>query len=65
MNQIDTLNKFAVAASGRGIIMLLPPSRGASITPDDALLLAAWLVAIAEHEASNTFEDVLKAVQST
>jgi hypothetical protein len=59
---IDTMNKFLVASLDGGIVFLKPlPQR---MTPDDALLLAAYLVSMAEHEASNDFADVLKAVQS-
>lgn len=62
-NEIDTLNQFGVASSGRGITMLFPPKLGQTFTPDEALTLAATLVAICEHEASNTFAEVLEAVQ--
>lgn len=57
---IDPMNKFMVGARGNGIIISLPP-RG-PITPNDALLLAAWLVLIAEPDADNTFTEVTEAV---
>jgi hypothetical protein len=63
MSKIDTTNTFMVAAGGRGIAILNPPRT--SITADEALLLAAWLVSIAEHSASQEFAEVLQAVQST
>ena len=63
--EIDTMNKFMVGAGGRGkgFMMLNPPLRGQTISADDALLLAATLVAIAEHEASHSFAEVLQAVE--
>lgn len=60
---IDTTNKFIVAVSAGGILMMNPP-RG-PMKADDALLLAAWLVSMAEHEASAEFSDVLAAVQDS
>lgn len=60
--KINTLNKFLVSGRAGNICILKPPSFGI-ITPDDALLLAAYLVSMAEHEASHDFADVLKAVQ--
>jgi hypothetical protein len=58
---IETFNKFLVAANGSGILIMNPP-RGV-ISNDDALLLAAYIVSMADHSASNDFEDILKAVQ--
>jgi hypothetical protein len=60
---IDTTNKFAVAISGGKVVIMRPPGP-AGITPDDALLLAATLAAIAEPFAANSFEEVLEAVMS-
>lgn len=60
---IDTLNQFGVGVIGRGITLLFPPKVGQIFTPDEALTLAATLVAVCEHEASNTFAEVLEAVQ--
>jgi hypothetical protein len=48
MGDLDTTNKFAVTASLQGITILKPPL--GPITHDDALNLAAWLVALADHE---------------
>ncbi len=62
--EIETLNKFMVAAGGKGIAMLNGPHRGVPFSADDALLLAAYLVSMAEHKASHTFEEVLNAVQN-
>lgn len=60
---IDTFNKFLVGANAAGIIIMKPPS--GLMSPDDALLLAATLVALAEYKASHSFAEVLKAVQNT
>lgn len=59
-SKIETLNKFLVAANTRGLIIMNPPL---NLSHDDALLLAAYLVSMAEPLASNTFEEVLQAVQ--
>jgi hypothetical protein len=48
MGDLDTTNKFAVTASLQGITILKPPL--GPITHDDALNLAAWLVALADNE---------------
>lgn len=60
---IDTTNKFIVAWTEHGIALLNPPR--SPISADDALLLAAWLVAIAEGVGPHRFDEVLKAVQNT
>jgi hypothetical protein len=65
MAEIDTLNKFGVASGGKGVTILMPPRSGVPFSADDALLLAAYLVSMAEHSAAHTFEDVLGAVQNT
>ncbi len=61
--EIDTANRFVVGGGGRGVSILMPP-RG-PMTPDEALNLAAYLVVLAQHQASHTFQDVLMAVQNT
>ena len=60
---MDTLNKFAVGALDKSVVVLIPPQ--GPVSPDDALLLAAYLVAIAEPSASHPFADVLAAVRAT
>lgn len=35
------------------------------MTPDEALVHAAWIVALAEPNSEHKFEDVLKKVKST
>ena len=60
---IECRNKFLVSCKADGDISIGLVPYG-YITPSDALLLAAWLVVLAEPLAVNKFEDVLKAVQS-
>ena len=60
-DEFDTSNKFMVGVSGAHIVMLRPP-RG-SITKEDALNLAAWLVALADE--GDKFPAQLEAVQNT
>ena len=62
---IDTFNKFLVGAHGDDVVFLLPVPK--KLSQADALLLAAWLVAIANPQSpeGERFEDVLKALEST
>ena len=62
VSPIETNNKFAVALAPGGFRILSPPS--GVIGADDALLLAAWLLALAKEDATYLFEDVLEAVQT-
>lgn len=58
--EIDTFNKFLVGMKGDNVtIMRMSPL----MTKQDALLLAAYLVALADDD--NEFAEVLKAVQNT
>jgi hypothetical protein len=64
--EIDTFNKFGVGVRGDDIAFLQPVPR--QLTRADALLLAAWIVALIgdqRHEGEQTFEDVLTAVENT
>jgi len=63
MAEIETLNMFFVSAGGGKVVIMKPPARGV-LTPDEAMNLAAYLVSLAEMDATVKFEDVLKAVQS-
>ena len=60
MAEIEILNKFLVGAQGNDIIIMKSTSR---LSKKDALLLAAYLVALADE--NNFFDEVLKAVRST
>jgi hypothetical protein len=56
--EIETFNKFFVGAGSNGIVLLQPIPR--MLSNDDALLLAAWLVAIADD--GKKFDRVRAAV---
>jgi hypothetical protein len=61
--EIDTFNKFMVSVQGDRLVLMLPiPPR---LTVDDALILAAWIVAIAPAmHPTHKWEDVLSAVRN-
>jgi hypothetical protein len=62
MAEIDTFNKFFVAvALGGKIVILRPPRRAMSI--DDALALAAWIVAASSDK--KRFDTIYEAVCNT
>lgn len=62
--EIDTTNTFCVSVRSNGDrIAFFPPNH--PISPDEALVFAAWLVALAEPNASFKFDEALEAVQST
>lgn len=67
--EIDTTNYCCVSASeishlniGPRVVVLAPRT---VFTTDEAMMFAAWLVALAEHDASITFADALAAVKAT
>ncbi len=60
--EIDTINKFVVTIHGNHHVKIMTPPKGA-ISKADALLLAAWLVALADDH--DRFPDVLAAVLGT
>jgi hypothetical protein len=53
-----------VGAAGDALVMLRPPSVGEPISKVDALMLAAWLVALADPIGGG-FDRALDAVLST
>jgi hypothetical protein len=59
--QIDPANKQAVAVRDESIVVLYPP---AEMSKPDALLFAAWIVAMAETE-DGEFQKYRDAVEST
>ena len=59
---IETLNKFMVGVIGPDVIV--GKFVGGRLSPQDALLLAAYLVAMAEIQTEQKFDEVLKAVQN-
>lgn len=62
---LDIGNRCMVSARGKQIVIMNPPTRMTELTPTEALLLAAWLVAMAEFNSNLKFEDVLLKVQNT
>lgn len=62
MPEIDTTNRFMVAARGNGeLVIMMPPL--APLSTEDALTLAAWIVAVTGED--ERFAAILAAVQST
>lgn len=59
---IDIVNRQGVALSDGAIIVFFPHQR---MTPDAALVHAAWLVAVAGVDASISFERILARVLGT
>lgn len=61
---MDTSNKYGigVGAGGAGILITRPPF--GHISKADALLLAAWIVALADP-LDEYFPQILKAVQNS
>ena len=57
-------NKWLVGAQGDQIVIGLP-MRAARMSKVDALLLAAWLVAMASTNVEEDFEPILNAVLNT
>lgn len=62
----DLSNRFVVSLTGSKKIAI---GRAAGlpygISPDDALLLAAWLVSVAQPFATLNFGDIIDEVQSS
>jgi hypothetical protein len=58
----ETMNKFLVGIQGDRISIMNPPR--ANIPKSEALLLAAWLVVLAEDHDGD-FECILEAVRNS
>jgi hypothetical protein len=59
---IDTFNKYMVGMRAGGIVIMLPPP--GPISNEEALVLAAWLVSLADFsEGHKAFLDVLEQLQ--
>jgi hypothetical protein len=58
----DVHNRYLVGVQGEHVIVMAPP---ALMAPDDALNLAAHLVALAQPYATLDFAELLAAVEST
>ena len=53
------MNQWLVGMAGKRIIIGRAPG---SMTPDEAIQLAAWLVALAQPFATTTFDAALKEI---
>lgn len=60
---IDTFNMFMVGVQGDNIIISVPPTT--ELTKNEALTMAAWLVALATTDPEKDFEPILNAVIDT
>lgn len=61
---MEIINKHFVAVAGDQLTMLNPPRPREALSREDALLLAAWLVALAETKEGQ-FQALLTAVQNS
>ena len=62
IEEFEISNKFMVGMQAGKIRMLIPP-RG-PMTKEEALVLAAWLVCLADF-GGDCFEQILEKVQNT
>lgn len=63
MEATETFNAQMVGVSGDRIVVMMPKS---SMTKAEALMHAAWLVALADNSEDNAeFKSVLDAVNAT
>ena len=61
---MDVTNKFIVSVRGDDVVLMAPPLE--PFSKHDALVLAAWLVAIADPDpATPEFEKIFQAVLVT
>jgi hypothetical protein len=57
-------NRHLVSMANTSLVMWNPPRPGEPLTVDEAVALAAWLVALADP-AGEKFADALQAVQGS
>jgi hypothetical protein len=62
MSEIDTTNKYMVAARGDDVIVMMPSRQ---MTADEAMVFAAYLVAIASMHSSHPFSEYYDKVCNT
>ena len=62
-NEMDVANYFLVSAKADQVGVLNPPKNW--LQPNEALVFAAWLVALAEPMTVTRFEDVRRRVERT
>ncbi len=61
--EINTINKFMVGVLGDNISIINLPALAKPISKSDALMLAAWLVCLADD--NDEFQNILKACLNT
>jgi len=61
-DKIDTTNKWMIGVGASRVTIMRAPH---ILSPDDALLFAAWLVALAPGRSREEFLAVLDAVEAT
>ena len=59
---LDVSNMHGVGAQGKDIVILAPPSR---MTPDEAMVFAAWIVALASMHSTHPFSVYYDKVSGT
>jgi hypothetical protein len=59
---VETPNKHFVGIRAKNVVIMNPPRE---LSADDALVFAAWIVALARIHSTVAFEDVLEQVEST
>ncbi len=59
----DTFNKFLISSNGTTLHIGVLARGG--LTPDEALILAAWLEAMAEPIANTKFAELLAEIQES
>jgi hypothetical protein len=61
---METFNKFAVGVIGTDVAIMMPPRR---LTPDEAMMFAAWIVTMAQIQDAKlpAFVQYVNAVQAT
>jgi hypothetical protein len=60
--EIDITNKFLVGSGGGGVKIFNPPHQ---MTADEAMVFAAWIVAIASMNSSQPFQTFYDKVCAT
>ena len=61
-DSINTANDFMVGVTGSGVLIMFPPTK--AIQKEDAIRLAAWILALADPDLER-FNIVFEAMMST
>jgi hypothetical protein len=59
---IDTTNKYMVGAQGANVIVMMPPRK---MTAEEAMVFAAYLVAMASMHSTHPFSEYYDKVCNT